>query len=219
MTLTVVEPELAGFSFPPVPGPDLDGVFRRVLGDGHVPGWRGLLVAPRATLARAQVVDLTSGSVDRAALTELPHPVLRRCGLVVARYPGTAEPGPAGLVVTVRAALVAEAQRVLVAGARYCQDFLASRRSGGRRLSAHPVVAHQVAGAVAAVAALRYADVSAALADPAGRDWLVSSVDDAAAALVKLAGGRSLLAGHLVALRTVLLTVNRVYLGGDPCTR
>lgn len=207
-----------GFVCPPMPAPDLAAVFRQVLGENLVPGRGGFVVAPTQSLVDGKVFDLATGPIDPAGLIGLPHPVLTGSGLTVARYRASTGAVDPGLLVVLRSALVAEAQAVLVAAARKCHEFLASRRSGGLKLSTHPVVAHQVAGAVAVVESLRHADVTAALSTSAGRAWLVSTVDEAAASLGKLVGGRALLAGNLVALRAVLLTVNRIYLGGDPCT-
>ncbi|MGH3156361.1 MAG: hypothetical protein ACRDNF_07295, partial [Streptosporangiaceae bacterium] len=66
-------------------------------------------------------------------------------------------------------------------------------------------------------AAVKRADPALALASPAARQWLAEQVDAVALSLIKLAGGRSMLAGGMVELRTVLLTVNRIYLAGQSC--
>ncbi|HKT03595.1 MAG TPA: hypothetical protein VJT31_29040, partial [Rugosimonospora sp.] len=116
-----------------------------------------------------------------------------------------------------RLALAETGRDLLGEAVGWCRDFLASRHSGGQRLSAHPQVAHQLAVLVARAAALRQVDLPLTLAEQAGRAWWVREADELAYGLIHLAGGRSVLCGQMVQLRTALLYANRVYLGGTPC--
>jgi hypothetical protein len=198
---------------------DVVGALAEPLGGAVQVGHRGLLLSaptPAGTGWSGPVVDAGTGrDVDPAHLTELPNPLLRRIGLSVLRYPATESADSPELLTEVRLSLLAEEQRALVAGVQWCQDFLDSRRAGVQKLSAQPVVAHQAAALFSDAVALLRADLPAALSTAAGRDWLVAEVDATAERLIKLAGGRALLAGQMVSLRTVLLLTNRIYLGSE----
>lgn len=215
-----VEPRLRGVPF------EMAAVLRRAGDDldaGNV-GYGGLALADRRPGVRlVDVRDLATGTtVAPAVVTLVAHELLARAGLTVLRYP-PAGPTPCCPPVVppalrrLRHAL-AETDRDLLGGAvDWCRDFLGARRHGGQRLSAHPQVAYQLAGLVARAAALRQVDLPGALDGPAGRAWWVREVDELAYGLIRMAGGRSVLGGQMVQLRTALLYANRIYLGGAPC--
>jgi hypothetical protein len=170
-------------------------------------GLDSALVAGCAGLALADAPVATT-----AGATVVPHELLARAGLTVLRY-DTAGCCPPAL----RLALAETGRDLLGAAVGWCRDFLGARRSGDQRLSAHPQVAHQLAALVARAAALRQVDLPGTLDDPAGRAWWVREVDELAYGLIRMAGGRSVLSGQMVQLRTALLYANRIYLGGTPC--
>lgn len=214
---------------------DLAAAFTEAFGEQLLPGRRGLLVATRDMLEdpRWRPVDLAEGKpIDLAALIPLPNPLLARQGYTICRY---ASPGSdadarseaaldADLDVegdradALRTALLGQERLAISAAVRGCHEFLAGRRTGGQRLSAHPAVAARLGALVAEAAVLQRADAATALATAAGRHWLVAQVDAVALGLIALAGGRALLADGAVQLRTVLLTVNRIYLAGQTCS-
>lgn len=166
-------------------------------------GLDGALVAGCAGLALADAPVATT-----AGATVVPHELLARAGLTVLRY-DTAGCCPPAL----RLALAETGRDLLGAAVGWCRDFLGARRSGDQRLRAHP----QLAALVARAAALRQVDLPGTLDDPAGRAWWVLEVDELAYGLIRMAGGRSVLSGQMVQLRTALLYANRIYLEGTPC--
>ncbi|MEV4267957.1 hypothetical protein [Micromonospora aurantiaca (nom. illeg.)] len=187
-------------------------------GSGQAAGYAGLVLADRDA-APVEAFDLTTGAVLGAErLTVVPHELLTRAGLVVLRYRAAGGPADAPALRLFRQALADAERDALGEAVRWCRRFLAGRRSAGQRLSAHPVVAHQMAGLVARAAALRQTDAAAALAEPAGRAWWVREVDGLARDLIRMAGGRSVLAGQMAQMRTALLYANRIYLDGAPCS-
>jgi hypothetical protein len=213
-------------------GFDLAGVLIAAFGERYLAGYDGLLLAFRPMLADPawRALDLAAGRPVHS-IQELDNPLLARQELVVCRYTpsgvsGSGVGGSNELLPALRTVLLAEERRVIAASVHRCEHFLASRRTGsgmgpstgGRKLSSHPVVANQLAALVAGAAALKRADSVIALGTAAGREWLTEQVDAVAVNLIKLSGGRSMLAGHMVQLRTVLFVVNRIYLAGQPCS-
>jgi hypothetical protein len=199
------------------------GRVRFDLAAGNV-GCEGLaLTDRRAGVRLIDVLDLATGTtVATAEVTLVAHELLARAGLTVLRYPRV---GPTSCCPPVvppalrrfRHALAETDRDLLGRAVDWCRDFLGARRHGEQRLSAHPQVAYQFAGLVARAAVLRQVDLPATLDDPAGRAWWVREVDELAHGLIRMAGGRSVLSGQMVQLRTALLYANRVYLGGSPC--
>ena len=215
-----LEPGLRGVRF------EMSAVLHRAGADpitGNV-GCGGLALADRRPGVRlVDVLDLATGTtVATAEVTLVAHELLARAGLTVLRYqpigrtPCCPQIQPPDLL-RLRHALADTDRDLLSAAVNWCRDFLGARRHGTQRLSAHPQVAHQLAGLVARAAALRQADLAGTLDHPAGRAWWVREVDELAYGLIRMAGGRSVLGGHMVQLRTALLYANRVYLGGAQC--
>lgn len=206
---------------------DLTAAFARALGAPYVPGRRGLALAPEALLADlgSGVIDLVGGQrIDPTQLTVVENPVLSRWGLAAVRYPSP-DPGlvapterDSRLLRALRVAILEEERVTLGRAVRWCQDFLSSRRTGGHKLSTHPNVAYQMAALVAAASALAAVDLPATLGTEAGRGWLVCNLDEAHEQLTRMVGGRSMLAGNMVQLRAVTLTVNRLYIGRGTCS-
>jgi hypothetical protein len=206
---------------------DLAAAFTEAFGEHLLAGHCGLLAATRDMLEDPawRPVDLAEGKpIDAAALTRLPNPLLARQGYVVCRYASPDAGSVVGADVegdradALRAALLEQERLAIGAAVHGCHEFLAGRRTGGQRLSAHPAVAARLGELVAEAAVLQRADAATALATAAGRRWLLAQVDAIALGLIALAGGRALLADGAVQLRTVLLTINRIYLAGQTCS-
>lgn len=197
---------------------ELDRLYAETLPDRMLPGHHGWVVATAEAAAAAEgVVDLAAGrELDRSALTVLDAPLWSHQGIALARYfpGGPAETSSSARPAAFRLALVREELRALAAATRWCQDFLASRRTGGQRLSGHPAVRLAMARATADVWALQAVDLPSTIDTPGGRAWLVDEIDSAANQLIKLAGGRAMLRGHAVQLQSLLLLLNRTYLEG-----
>jgi hypothetical protein len=210
---------------PPQPRPEgvrftMAAVLRRAGGDrpappGPVLGYTGLALADRGTAAGGP-------AAAAGALVVVPHELLARAALTLLRYrPGTpatcCPPVAPATLHGLRLALAETDRDLLGTAVHWCRDFLAGRRHGEQRLGSHSPVAAQLAGLVARAAALRQADLPATLASPAGRAWWIREVDELALGLIRMAGGRSVLSGQMVQLRTALLYANRIYLEGAPC--
>lgn len=177
------------------------------VGGGFVAGHAGLALVDRTR--RRPIMDLGSGQVVKAE--ELKNPLLARAGLGTLRYPCVQGTETTQLQ-AFRTALIEQEQHTLGQAVRDCHEFLASRRSGDQKLSAHPVVAYRMAGVVAANESIRRSEATKAVASSAGRAWLTTEIDRLALDLIGLGGGRSMLTGHLVQLRCTLLLLNRIYL-------
>jgi hypothetical protein len=145
----------------------------------------------------------------------LDAPLWERQGLGIAAYHEVARGARRGASLhRLREVAIEEQLRAVGAAVRHCERFLAGRQTGSQRLASHPAVAHNLARLIADAAALTSANFTAGLRAPAGRAWLTAEIDAVVAQAIKLAGGRSLLAGQAVQLRMLLLTFNRLYLEG-----
>ncbi len=197
---------------------DFSVVYTASLGDNRLPGHRGWVLAPECWLRDEtyEVVDLWSGMpVPARQVTLVNNPVWQRRQLAVARYSFTDDTGrnePHVLLARFRQALVDEQIRVIRAASNWCREFLASRTIGTQTLGSHPAVAQVMAALVRDVYALNAGVRATQLDTPGWRAWLIDEVDSIGEQLIKLAGGRAMLDGQMVYLRTLLLTLNRLYL-------
>ena len=187
--------------------------------DRWLPGYRGWVFAPQPWLEGGgyAIVDLGDGREVAAEDVILRrNPLWQRQQLGVAWYPPRdviAAPDEAcQFRLRFRSAVVGHEIDLIRAATDWCQCFLAARTSGKHGLAHHPVVAQMSAGLVRDVYALGAADLDACLVTPGGRRWLTDEVDSICGQLIKLAGGRAVLSGQMVYLRTLFLTLNRLYL-------
>jgi hypothetical protein len=194
---------------------DLGDVSADVLGSRRLAGHAGLALAPRAWLGpgECELVDLRSGATIEA-IELVPNPLWEQQGLAVVRYDAPETTAESPLVPRFRTALVTAEVDAIRAAVEWCQRFLASRKVGGQTLATHPVVAQEVAQLASDVLLLARADAAASVATRAGREWLAEQVDVIGRRLIALAGGRALLAGQMVQLRALFLTLNRLHLEG-----
>jgi hypothetical protein len=188
--------------------------------DSWLPGYRGRVFVPRIWLEddTHTIIDLESGhGVERSAVTCLNNPLWQQHGLAVGCYPTAPDAPVPGqipeLLTTFRLALVNEQTRVLRKAVEWCQAFLSSRPHGRQTLSSHPVVSQMLAMLIRDAYALMTIDRT--WFDTAGgRHYAVDAIDSVCEQLIKLAGGRAMLCGQMVHLRTLFLTLNRLYLEG-----
>jgi hypothetical protein len=189
--------------------------------DFWLPGHRGLLFAPQCWLgdSRYAVIDLDQErEVDRESLRFLPSPLWQQQGFGLASYPWNVDAEqvrPGQLLTSFRSAVVRQQLRALHLAVEWCHKFLSSRMVGDQRLGQHPVVVQGLGRVIRDLYALRTVDLAGVLAD---RSWFIDEVDNVAEQLIKLVGGRAMLSGQMVQLRTMLLTLNRLYLEDPACT-
>jgi len=193
--------------------------FRRVFGADQPTGHRGAVLAPTPWLADpgGKITDLASGTlIDRGDLTLVDSPMWRKLGLALATYRPPA--GMTGAAGHLRVAMVTEELRLLDTAVHDAHQFLSTRHSGGVRLSTHPVVVQRMGALIAGLHALAAADLAECARTDAGLDWLTDEIDTAASHLIKLVGGRAMLADNAVELRTLVTTLNRIYLQDGTCS-
>lgn len=183
-----------------------------------LPGHRGWIFVPRSWLADEtyRVLDLMTGqALEPQALAWVNHPLWQRHDFGIARYAlleRQSSERKQDLLTTFRQALIGEQLSVLRRAEEWCQEFLSSRTVGSQKLSMYPPVSHMLARVVRDLYALDTGDLSACLAAPGGGAWLTEEIDAICEQLIKLAGGRAMLSGQMVYLRTLFLTLNRTYL-------
>lgn len=183
-----------------------------------LPGYRGWVFAPQPWLSdnSYEIIDLWSGqTISRGAITFLSNPLWQRLQLGIAYYlpvVNTVAPNKGhSILLNFRLALIEEQMRLIGVAANWCQEFLGSRVIEKQVLSSHPVVAQLIARLIRDVYALNTFD-RACLAIGSGRHWLIDEIDSIGEQLIKLVGGRAMLSGQMVYLRTLFLTLNRLYL-------
>jgi hypothetical protein len=197
---------------------DLASVIAECRADLWLPGYRGLVFAPRLWLNddRYQIVDLEQEArIEREYVAEVCNPLWEQQGFCVARYPWKLEAHVSRsetLLQRYRSALVRAELHTLSLAVDWCHTFLSSRTLGAQRLSQNPVVVQAFGRVVRDLYALQAPEACG------DAHRYTEEVDDVAEQLIKLAGGRAMLGGHMVQLRTTLLTMNRLYLEVRPCS-
>ncbi|HEY1293358.1 MAG TPA: hypothetical protein VGJ60_09770 [Chloroflexota bacterium] len=183
-----------------------------VTAERWLPGYRGWVLAPMRLLTHPDypVVDLRTGRPVQ--VTAVHNPTWEHAGFGIGRY---AEPMVAPddtPLISFRLALVREEVRVLGQALAWCTTFLNARTTGDQALARHPAVMQVHARLVAELFVLQSTDMREAIATSAGRRMLCHGVQSAGEQLIKLSGGRAMLAGHMVSVASLLATLNRMYL-------
>jgi hypothetical protein len=183
-----------------------------------------LLLAPHRWLtdSRYVIVDMERElPLELRSLRLLPNPVWEQQGLCVASYAAHADAdllSAGALLCRFRLALIRGQLDALHRAVDWCHSFLSSRSIGEQRLGQHPAVMLSLGRVVRDLYALQCADLTDYLGAQSDRTWLIEEIDTVAEQLIKLAGGRAMLSGQMVQLRTVLLTMNRLYLEDRGCS-